>query len=202
LEKEAVIDVLINNAGLAGPRGLTEEGFELTFGVNHLGHFLFTKLLLPRIQESKEARIVTVSSQSHYSAKGIDFDKLREPTQSVTGVKEYEVSKLCNVLFSAELARRSENSTIRTYSLHPGVIASDIWRKIPWPVRSIIKLFMASNEQGAKTTLHCAISSDVSKESGLYYDKCKSKTPSRIAADPELSARLWEQSENWVAEFC
>src|SRR5476649_1854376 len=92
------LHVLINNAGLAGARGLTKEGFELAFGVNHLGHFLLTQLLIDRIKASAPARIVTVASKAHYRAPGIDWQAVREPTRTATGLKEYGISKLANVL--------------------------------------------------------------------------------------------------------
>ena len=138
---------LINNAGLAGTRGQTADGFELAFGTNHLGHFLFTVLLLPRVREAKGARIVNVSSKSHYRAKGIEWDAIRKPTPSVTGMPEYEVSKLANVLFTKELARGRAGEGVTSYALHPGVVASDVWRRIPWPFRSIMKAFMITNEE-------------------------------------------------------
>src|SRR5512146_956482 len=100
------LHLLINNAGLAAARGETRQGFELAFGVNHLGHFLLTQLLLERIKSAAPARIVTVASKAHYRARGIDWDAVRAPTRSATGLHEYQVSKLANVLFSAELARR------------------------------------------------------------------------------------------------
>ena len=101
------IDVLINNAGLSGTRGgLTASGFELAFGTNHVGHFLLTTRLLDALGDGAPRRVVTVASKSHYQAKGIDFDAVRRPTRSMTGLPEYEVSKLANVLFSQELARR------------------------------------------------------------------------------------------------
>ncbi len=192
------LHILVNNAGLAGTRGLTEDGFEIHFGVNHLGPFLFTQLLLPRVKESAPARIVMVSSQSHYRTKEIEFDKVQESTPTVTGLPQYEVSKLANVLYAAELSRRLEGSGVTTYSLHPGVVASDIWRGVPWPFRSIMKLFMISNEEGAATTLHCATSDEAGQESGLYYTKSKIKKPSRPARDEALAKTLWEKSEAWV----
>ena len=130
------IDVLINNAGIAGHKGLTQDGFELTFGVNHLGHFLLTMLLAEHLAKGTEPRVVTVASRAHYGAKqGIDFEAVQKRSASSTGFPEYQVSKLANVLFSAELARRMPRWS--SYSLHPGVIASDVWRKVPWPIRSI-----------------------------------------------------------------
>src|SRR3984957_5040268 len=131
------LDVLINNAGVAGRRGLTSDGFELIFGVNHLGHFAFTTALLECLTASK-ARIVTVASDAHYQAKGIDFGQLRRRTRAVTAMPEYAVSKLCNVLFSQELARRLAGTGVTSYSLHPGVVASDIWRRVPWPARRLV----------------------------------------------------------------
>src|SRR5207248_1708186 len=131
---------LINNAGVAGQRGLTAQGFELAFGINHLGHFLLTTLLVDRLRETGGARVVNVSSDSHYQAKGIDFDAVRQPTKSMTGMREYAVSKLANVLFTQELARRVPASELGAYAVHPGVIASDIWRRVPGPARSMMKL--------------------------------------------------------------
>jgi retinol dehydrogenase 12 len=192
------LDVLVNNAGLAGLRGTTADGFEMAFGVNHLGPFLFTLLLLPRLREAKAARIVNVASNAHYAPSGIDFDAARKPTRTRTGKDEYNMSKLGNVLFSAELARQLQGSGIDVYSLHPGVVASDVWRKIPWPVRPLIKLFMISNEEGALTTLHCATSPALRGESGLYYDKCAPRTASAPARDEALAAKLWAESLRWT----
>ncbi len=192
------LHLLINNAGLAGARGLTQSGFELAFGTNHLGHFLLTQLLLDRVKSSGPARIVTVASRAHTRVDGIDWDALREPTKTVAGVPEYSVSKLANVLFSAELSRRLAGSGVTTYSLHPGVVASDVWRAVPWPFRSLIKLAMISTEEGAATTLHCASDVAAGRETGLYYDKCKVKTPSRVGQDAALAAELWRRSEEWV----
>jgi NAD(P)-dependent dehydrogenase (short-subunit alcohol dehydrogenase family) len=198
LDRGQPIDVLINNAGLAGLQGQTKQGFELTFGTNHLGHFLLTTGLLPLLEKGEAPRIVNVSSKAHYNAKGIDFDALRQRTSNVTGLPEYAVSKLANVLFTKELSRRL-GGKIRNHSLHPGVVASDAWRQVPWGLRHLIKLVMLSSEDGARTTLHCATSPAVKDDDGLYYDSCKPKTPSRLASDPDLARTLWEKSEAWVA---
>jgi retinol dehydrogenase 12 len=192
------LHVLINNAGVAGARGSTKEGFELAFGVNHLGHFLLTQLLIDRIKASAPARIVTVASNAHYRARGIDWQAVRESTRTRTGLKEYGASKLANVLFSAELGRRLNGSGVTTYSLHPGVVASDIWRSVPWPLRPLLKLAAISTEKGAQTSLHCATSSSAGMETGLYYDECRARFPSRTAQDRSLAAELWERSEHWL----
>jgi NAD(P)-dependent dehydrogenase (short-subunit alcohol dehydrogenase family) len=192
------LHVLVNNAGVVRTRGLTKQGFELMFGVNHLGHFVLTSALLGCLEASAPARVVTVSSDSHYAARGIDWDALRRPERGLTGLHGYAVSKLCNVLFSQELGRRTAGTGVTTYALHPGMVASDIWRRVPWPVRPLIQRRMLTVEQGAETSLYCAASPDVAEESGLFYDKCAHREPSSVAT-PELAADLWKRSEEWAA---
>lgn len=199
LMRDLPLHLLVNNAGLAGQRGLTASGFELAFGVNHMGHFLFTQLLLERIRASAPARIVTVASQAHFRATGLDWDALRQTTRTRTALDEYSNAKLANVLFSAELGRRLAGSGVSTYALHPGVVASDVWRAVPWPIRPLMKLGMISTEKGAATTLHCAMSPEVTGDSGLYYDKCRPRTPSALGRDASLAAQLWQHSARWVA---
>jgi len=191
------LHVLINNGGVAGQRGITKDGFELAFGVNHVGHFALTTALLDRLAASAPARVVTVSSDSHYQASGVDFDAVRRPTASVTGLREYAVSKLCNVLFSQELARRVQGRGITTYALHPGVVASEIWRRVPWPIRPLIKLRMISPDEGARTSLYCATSDSVAAASGRFYDNSREREPSDVAT-PDLARALWEHSQAWV----
>jgi retinol dehydrogenase-12 len=189
------IDVLLNNAGVAGQRGVTKDGFELHFGTNHLGHFLLTALLADTLRRAPRARIVNVASQANYQAKkGIDYEAIRKPTRSITGLPEYAVSKLANVLFTRELARRIGPSGIHSYALHPGVVASDAWRRVPWPIRPLMKLTMISNDEGAKTSLYCATSPEVADQDGRYYDDCREKAPNPIADDPQAATRLWEES--------
>jgi retinol dehydrogenase 12 len=188
---------LVNNAGVAGHRGLTRQGFGLTFGVNHLGHFVLTNALLGCLEASAPARVVTVSSDAHYGARGIDWDALRRSIRGLTGMREYAVSKLCNVLFSSELARRTAGTGVTTYALHPGVVASDIWRRVPWPVRPLMERRMLTVSQGAETSLYCATSPAVAADSGLFYDKCAERAPSPVAT-PELAADLWQRSEAWA----
>src|ERR1700729_1494157 len=160
------LDVLINNAGVAGRRGLTKDGFELMFGVNHLGHFAFTLALLDCLtasagRDGRGARIVNVSSDAHFQAGGVDFGRVRHRTRTITGLPEYAVSKLCNVLFSQELARRLAGTGVTSYALHPGVVASDIWRRVPWPARRLVTRHLLTVEQGAQTSLYCATSPEL-----------------------------------------
>jgi NAD(P)-dependent dehydrogenase (short-subunit alcohol dehydrogenase family) len=192
------LHVLINNAGVGGQRGITADGFELHFGVNHLGHFALTLALLPLLRASGPARIVNVSSGAHYQAKDIDFGALRRRTKSMTGLPEYAVSKLSNVLFTQELARRLDRTVVTAYALHPGVVASQIWRRVPWPARQIVTRRMLTIEQGASCSLFCATSAEVASVSGQYYDNCRPTQPSD-AATPELAAALWEHSQAWTA---
>ena len=193
------LHLLVNNAGLAGQRGFTKSGFELAFGVNHMGHFLLAHLLLDRIKASAPARIVTVASRAHYRAAGLDWEALRQPTRSRTGLAEYSVSKLANVLFNTELGRRLSGSGVTTYALHPGVVASEVWRAVPWPLRALMKLGMIGTEQGALTSVYCATAPEVAQETGLYYDQCHAKTPSLVARDATLAAELWKHSEQWTS---
>jgi retinol dehydrogenase 12 len=189
---------LINNAGLAGSRGITPSGFELAFGTNHVGTFLLTQLLTERLVRSAPARVVNVASEGHYKAKGIDFEAIRRSTRTRTAFPEYCVSKLGNVLHAAELGRRLAGTGVTTYSLHPGVVATDVWRKVPWPIRTLMLRRMDSPEDGARTSLYCATSPELAEVSGRYYDNCAEKAPAATVT-PELAAELWRRSEEWVA---
>jgi retinol dehydrogenase 12 len=192
------LQVLVNNAGVGGQRGLSADGFELHFAVNHLGHFALTQLLLGRLSASGPgARVVNVSSEAHYNARGIDFAAVRRRTETFAGAREYAVSKLCNVLFTQELARRLDGTVVTSYALHPGVVASDIWRRVPRLARPFITRRMLTTEQGAVTSVYCATSSAVAGDSGLYYDKCAPRPPS-AAATPELAELLWKYSAEWT----
>jgi retinol dehydrogenase 12 len=194
------LDVLVNNAGIAAAPGLTQDGFEVTFGTNHLGPFLFTSLLLPRLQQAKRARIVNVASRAHARVRGIDWAMLERPTRSVAErLQMYGVSKLMNVLHAAELARRLAGTGVTTYSLHPGVVASDIWREAPWPIRKVMTLFMLSNEEGAKTSLYCATAPELENVTGRYYEKCREKRPSALAEDEALARELFSRSEAMIS---
>jgi dehydrogenase/reductase SDR family protein 13 len=199
LARDIAIHGLINNAGLAGSRGLTKDGFEITWGTNHLGPYLFTRLLLDRIKQTPGARIVNVASASHYRAKGVDWDAMNKPTQSATGMREYSVSKLSNVLFTKELARRLEGTGVTTYAVHPGVVATDVWRRVPRPLRWFIKRFMITPREGAEASLRCATDPELASQTGRYYDVGGTeRKPSRLADDAELARTLWSKSAEWT----
>jgi dehydrogenase/reductase SDR family protein 13 len=195
------ISLLVNNAGVAGVRGITADGFELAFGTNHLAHFLLTERLRPAIEGADAARIVNVASTAHYNAKGIDFAALRQSTPTVVGMAEYAVSKLANVLHAAELARRLPPH-VKAYSLHPGVVGTDIWeRRLGKTIGKLLGAFMLSVEDGAKTTIHCCLSDGLDDKNGRYFDASAEKTPSRPARDEALAAALWRFSEEALAPY-
>jgi retinol dehydrogenase 12 len=198
LARQLPLHLLVCNAGLAGSLGMSKSGFERAFGVCHMGHFLLTQLLLDTLKQSAPARIVAVASVAHRQAKSLPFDKLRQRSASSTGLPEYAVAKLSNILFAAELARRLEGTGVTTYSLHPGVVATNVWRSLPRFLQPVVKLFMISEEQGAATTLHCATSTEAGQESGLYYEKCRVAEPAPLGRDAALAGKLWEQSERWL----
>ncbi len=200
LAKAPKIHGLINNAGVVAKRGsATKDGYEMTFGTNHLGHYLLTRLLTDRLKQTGGARIVNVASASHYRAKDIDWNAVQKPTKTVVGMKEYEVSKLANVLFTKELARQLEGSGVTTYAVHPGVVATDAWRRFPNPIRWVIKQFMITPEQGAQSSLVCATSPELAAQSGRYYTTGgKEKRPSKAADDAELAKTLWSRSAEWT----
>jgi NAD(P)-dependent dehydrogenase (short-subunit alcohol dehydrogenase family) len=200
LAKDWPIDALVNNAGIAGLQGITKDGFELTFGTNHLGHFLFTEKLVPLVERA-QGRIVNVSSRGHYRARGIDWDALRRPTASTTALPEYFVSKLCNVLHAKELAKRLAPKKITTYSLHPGGVASDIWQRRMGRFAILLRPFLVTNEEGAKTQVRCATDPALARETGLYYDDEKRKTESKVAMDASLERELHARSMEWVRPF-
>ncbi|GMU62321.1 MAG: retinol dehydrogenase [Myxococcaceae bacterium] len=201
LAKQQPLHVLINNAGLARAKGVTKQGFERTFGVNHLGHFLFTLLVEPALKAGAPSRVVVVASRAHerWGSRPIDFAAFTRPTRHFTGWPEYQVSKVCNVLFAKELARRWDGEKVHSYSLHPGVIASDIWRRVPWPLRPLMRSFMRTTEEGARASVHCACAPEVAAHSGRYYDEDGQERPCNPQADdPSLAKELWERSLAWV----
>ncbi|KAF5281072.1 hypothetical protein FQR65_LT14868 [Abscondita terminalis] len=209
LESEKRIDILVNNAGvMMCPQSKTVDGFETQFGTNHLGHFLFTLLLLPRIIESRPARIINVSSMVH-SNGALNFDDLNFEKRRYASYQAYADSKLANVLFSKELARKLQDANIEnvnTYSLHPGAIATDLIRHLDdtyfkgarWALSFVLKMFMKTPEQGAQTTIHCAVDENAGKETGLYYSECQIQEPVSKAKSVEDAEKLWELSLKFV----
>lgn len=198
LARGEALHVLINNAGVAGVRGLSVDGFQLTFATNHLGPFLLTRLLLPKLRERPGARVVNVASRAHARVLRLDFARVRR-RERPTGFLEYSESKLCNVLFTAELARGEAGPEVHSYALHPGVIASEVWREVPWPVRPLMMWRMKTPEQGAVASLRCAASPEVADDDGLYYGEDGLARPcSKLARDPKLARELWDRSVEWT----
>jgi dehydrogenase/reductase SDR family protein 13 len=190
------LDVLINNAGVAGTRALSADGFDLTYATNHIGPFLFTNLVLPRLREAAAGRIVNVSSVAHTRVKAIDWSLLeRRTAPRRSALPDYAVTKLMNILHAKELARRLSGTRVTTYAVHPGAVASNIWRALPRPVQWILKLSMLSNEEGAVTPLLCATSPALAGSTGRYYAKGRETAPNPLADDAALARELWSRTE-------
>jgi NAD(P)-dependent dehydrogenase (short-subunit alcohol dehydrogenase family) len=196
LERCDKINVLVNNAGLTlGDYVLTEDGIETTFAVNHLAPFLLTNLLLERLQASAPARVVTVASDAH-RGNAIDFDDL-SAARGYSSWRAYGASKLANILFTAELARRLDGTGVTATCLHPGVVRTAFGSRGPSFIRWWFKLagaFLLTPAQGADTAVWLASSPDVEGASGGYYEKRRLRQPSKAARDRESAARLWDVS--------
>lgn len=190
LGNDCDLDVLINNAGVGRARGTTVDGFETHFGINHLGHFLLTRLLEPSLVTG--ARVVNVASAVHHRAEAIDFETLTQGRQSMFGIDEYAVSKLCNILFTVELAKRRPDQ--RSFAVHPGLVATNI---LPAWLRLLGSTRMATPEEGAATSIWAATDPSLSDQSGGYYANCALERPSSTAQDQGLAAELWHRSEEW-----
>jgi NAD(P)-dependent dehydrogenase (short-subunit alcohol dehydrogenase family) len=188
------LDVLLNNAGVYIPkRTLTIDNIETTFAVNHLAYFLVTNLLLDVLKQSAPSRIVSVSSEAHKYGK-VEFDNL-QGEREYKGIPAYSNSKLENVLFTRELANRLAGTNVTANSLHPGAVATSIFRNTPKPIEWLIKMFTMSPEKGAETSVYLATSSEVEGITGKYFEKKLEKYPSRIAQDDELARKFWQVSE-------
>ena len=195
-EKFTRLDVLVANAGvMTGKRQLTADGLEMNFGVNHVGHFLLTELLLPLLKASAPSRIVVVSSNMHASGT-IDFDDL---AMEKRWSGSYPRSKLANMLFVRALAKRLEGTKVVVNGLHPGVISTELGRDYAAPIRMIAKWFFKSPEQGARTSLYLATAPEAAEISGRYFANAKEKKPSAAALDDALAERLWLKAEGLVA---
>ncbi len=193
---ETRIDVLINNAGaLFGSRQVTEDGLELTFATNHMAYVVLTHGLRERLLASAPARVVNTSSNAHTRAR-LDFDDLQS-AHGYRGFKVYGRSKLCNVLYTRELARRWAGTGVTANSLHPGFVATRFADQsgglFSYVVR-VAKLFAISQEKGADTIVYLASSPEVAHVSGAYFYKCHPATPSKEAQDDAAARRLWLES--------
>jgi NAD(P)-dependent dehydrogenase (short-subunit alcohol dehydrogenase family) len=198
------LDVLVNNAGLVlSERTETVDGYEATFATNHLGPFLLTNLLLQRITSTSRSRVVNVASTAHNAArKGMPFDDLQNTTH-YRGMRVYGESKLANILFTLELARRLQGSGVTANSLHPGTVRSgyggggDARGFLAFGIK-IASPFFLSSAKGARTSVYLASSPEVDGVSGEYFVKCTPRKPRRWAQDPEAAQRLWRVSEEMV----
>ena len=194
------LDVLVNNAGVSGwrTRLVTEDGLERTFAVNHLAPFLLTTLLLDRLGASAPARVVTVSSAAHRFF-ALDFDDL-QGERRYSAFAAYCRSKLANVLFTHELARRLEGTGVTANCLHPGVVATDLFRDMPrWLRAMLVRPVVLTPAQGADTVLHLATAPALAGVSGRYFARRKAVRPSRSSRDAHAARRLWEASEALTA---
>ena len=198
------IDILLNNVGAYFAfRGVTEEGFERTFALNHLGYFLMTKKLLPLIEKSNYKRIVNVSSSAHY---GIDFefDNLNGE-KKYKGFDAYKKSKLANVMFTYELAKRVKDRGITANCLHPGFVSTNFGKNNNFLWRNVIRVAMwltAINvKDGAKTSIHLACSDEVKDITGRFFANCQVKKGSSKAKNDEHNRKLWDISEDYVKKF-
>jgi len=199
------IDILINNAGImACPKMKTKDGFEMQFGTNHLGHFLLTNLLMPQLKKAAPgARIVNVSSLAHTNGR-MNWDDINYDNTPYDRFKSYSQSKLANVLFTKELARKGEGSGVNAYALHPGVIKTELGRHMEG-MGPIMKMmwrccgaFIKTPESGANTTIYCSVEESIADHNGRYYSDCAEKRPASQAENMDDAKKLWELSEGLV----
>jgi NAD(P)-dependent dehydrogenase (short-subunit alcohol dehydrogenase family) len=193
------IHLLVNNAGLVNwSYSETEDGIETVWAVNHLGYFLLTRLLLDRLRESAPARIVNVASDAHKFVGGIDFDDIGH-RENFRSMRVYGHSKLANILFTRELARRLEGTGVTVNAVHPGAVATGLAQNNGGWARALtgfLGVFFKSSEQGAATSLHVATSPELEGVSGRYFAKSRETKISKAAADDAAAGRLWLLSEN------
>jgi len=194
------VDVLVNNAGVtARRRGVTKDGFETTFGVNHLGTALLTLELLDLLKKGKDSRIVVLSSGLHYRGKMV-WDDLQFGTRKYDGITAYNQSKLANVLFTKALARRLEGTGITVNAVHPGVVATDLTRDYPRALIAVMQLFLLTPERGAECSLFVATAPELAGVTGEYFEKSRAKPASREGQDIEAQERLWKVTEELLAQ--
>lgn len=202
------LDLLINNAGIMMcPLWRTKQGFEMQFGTNHLGHFLLTNLLLDLIKKTNKSRILNVSSLAHtfcdINWTDINWEKSYSP------VKAYGQSKLANVLFTNELAKRLRDTSVAVFSLHPGSVRTELLRYsgeglfflVPFMLKVVHPFWCVVSKtcwEGAQTTIHCAVSDEALDSNGKYFSDCHPKRPSSHARNSENATKLWKLSEQMV----
>jgi len=193
---EPRIDVLINNAGaLFGSRHVTEDGLELTFALNHMAYFVLTHGLRDRLLASAPARVVNTASNAHRRAR-LDFDDLQS-AHGYSGFKAYGRSKLANILFTRELARRLAGAGVTANCLHPGFVATRFGDQTGGLLSSVVraaKIFAISSEEGAETLVYLASAPEVANVSGAYFYKCRPATPTKEAQDDAAAQRLWSET--------
>jgi NAD(P)-dependent dehydrogenase (short-subunit alcohol dehydrogenase family) len=206
------LDILVNNAGVAfQPKQMTKDGEEQVMQVNHLSPFLLTNLLLDMLNAAGKARVVNLSSLMHTWAKeGIQWDDLKWEKKSFDSWSAYAQSKLANIYFTRELARRQgSKSGVTVYAVHPGAVDSDLGRsyrdKIPAFVRKyltdFVKVFLKTSEHGAQTSIYCAVEQALEKETGKYYADCMRIAPAAFALDDKQAKKLWEVSKSIVGDL-
>jgi NAD(P)-dependent dehydrogenase (short-subunit alcohol dehydrogenase family) len=202
LDRYPALHVLVNNAGVVNlKRDVTPTGYERTFAVNHLAYFQLTSLLLDRLRASAPARIVNVASHGHKFGS-IDLDDLQTERKKYGWFRVYCVSKLANVLFTYELARRLEGSGVTANCLHPGAVATSLGKnngRLGRTVLPLLKPFFLSPEQGAATSIHLASSPGLANTSGRYFVKCREAPSSDASHDEAVARALWDASERLVA---
>lgn len=203
--KYPMIDVLINNAGcFISDRIINDDAIEMQFATNHIGHFLLTNLLLPNLKAAGKARVISLSSMAHKSAKSLDLSDINYEKAEYKSWGSYARSKLCNILFARELGKRLEGTGISTYSLHPGGVRTQIAEKnVSWFMKFvwiIMKPLMISVEEGAATSIYLASSPEVENITGHYWHKCKQVHGSSVSRDMNLAADLWKKSEELVGQ--
>lgn len=208
IERRSELHVLICNAGLTlSRRAETVQGFEYLFGVNHLAHFLLVDLLRPTLVASAPARVVVVSSDMHRIAyRGLAFDDLQS-TKRYVSFDVYGKTKLANILFTRELARRLEGTEVTANAVHPGLVKTNFGgegdtRITQRFVRMLPRTFAIDAQQGADTSTYLAASDEVADATGGYYVNRTLTTPSQHARDDAAAALLWERSESLIAERC
>ncbi|XP_066512393.1 retinol dehydrogenase 11-like [Hoplias malabaricus] len=198
LEKEKRLDILINNAGMPSVLDWTDDNFSMCFGVNHLGHFLLTNLLLPRLKESSPSRVITLTC-SNYKYQKLDFQDLN---YNLFPFFTYCRSKLANIYFTQELARMMEGKGVTAYAVHPGYVQSNWTDHFSFLFQLLMKvimfMFFVSCEVGAQTVIHCAVADDVVTDSGGYFSDCRPAKLQAFAKDAGVAKKLWEASERLV----